>query len=147
MKIRFAKEADIEQIIDLCTAHAAYEKALYNKEGKAHLLLDYLFRQQEVLTCLVVLDQSDIVGYATCMKQFSTWEAEYYLYLDCLFLKEGIRGQGIGQQLMRKIKELAMQKKCSWIEWQTPSFNDKAIHFYKKIGARSASKERFFWRR
>ena len=145
MKIRHAQKGDIEQIIELCEAHAKYEKATYDKRGKASLLSDYLFNQNDVLDCLVVVENSEIVGYATFMKQFSTWNTGYYLYLDCLFLKASIRGKGIGEKMMTKIYEIAIQKKCSWIEWQTPDFNDGAINFYNKIGASSKSKERFYW--
>ena len=145
MEIRFAQKEDIEQIIELCEALAEYEKANYSKFGKAELLSNYLFGQDEILSCLVAVEQSRVVGYATFMKQFSTWEAKHYLYLDCLFLKPAIRGKGIGKKMMMKIKEIAAQKKCSWIEWQTPNFNDKAINFYHKIGAKSKLKERFFW--
>jgi len=145
MNIRFAKKEDIEQIVDLCEAHAHYEKATYSKHGKAALLLEYLFSQQEVVYCLVVEEQAHIVGYATFMKQFSTWSASHYLYLDCLFLADSTRGKGIGKQLMEKLQEIAIQKKCSSIEWQTPTFNESAIRFYDKLGAISKSKERFFW--
>jgi len=146
MEIRFAKKEDIEQIIQLCEAHVEYEKATYSKNGKADLLLDYLFHHEDTVNCLVVVEQAHIVGYATFMKQFSTWEAAYYLYLDCLFLDESVRRKGIGKQLMEQIKAIATQKNCSWMEWQTPIFNEKAIRFYQKIGAESKSKQRFFWK-
>lgn len=145
MKIRFAQKEDIEQIIELCKAHAKYEKANYSKVDKAELLFNYLFNQHDILSCLVVVKQSRVVGYATFMKQFSTWEAKYYLYLDCLFLRSEVRGKGIGKKMMLQIKEIAEQKKCSWIEWQTPIFNDKAIKFYHNLGAKSKLKTRFFW--
>lgn len=44
---------------------------------------------------------------------------------------------------MEKIKEYAKAENCTIIQWQTPSFNKKAIDFYRKIGGISKSKERF----
>ncbi len=145
MKIRPARKDDIPQIIGLCEAHAEYEQSAYNRAGKAELLFDYLFQQEEVVNCLVVVEQEVLVGYATFMKQFSTWNAAHYLYMDCLFLHESARGKGIGQQLMAKLKAIAAQKGCAWLEWQTPVFNKKAVRFYHKIGATSKSKIRFNW--
>ena len=145
MNIRFAKETDVNQIIVLCEAHAIFEKSDYNPNHKAELLSDELFRNSNGLQCLVVEQNNILIGYATFMKQFSTWDANYYIYLDCLFLSENARGNGIGFQMMCKIKEYAISQKCKLIQWQTPAFNENAILFYNKIGAKSNTKERFFW--
>ena len=145
MDIRCATPADIPQIVDLCREHAVYERAEFNPEGKASLLSGYLFGPHEVLKCLVAECNDSLVGYATFMKQFSTWDAAFYLYLDCLFLKEEVRGKGAGRQLMNKVKEYALEENCKLIQWQTPDFNTGAIQFYQKLGAVSKTKERFFW--
>ena len=78
------------------------------------------------------------------MKQFSTWDANFYIYLDCLYLKENTRGKGLGKMIMEKIKEYGKSNNCNIIQWQTPDFNKKAITFYNKIGGKSKSKERFY---
>jgi len=143
MKIRFAIREDIHQIVTLCRMHADHEKTNFDIINKDSLLSKHLFDDIS-LKCLVVEIASEIVGYATFMKQFSTWEADFYLYLDCLFLKEEMRGKGIGALLMDKIKDYAQAEGCTIIQWQTPDFNKKAIQFYQKIGATSKTKERFF---
>ncbi len=145
MIIRKAQLNDINQIIRLCKAHAAYEKATFNDNNKAELLTRYLFEKANGLQCLVVEEHQHLIGYATFIKQFSTWDADYYVYLDCLFLDDSVRGQGIGTQLMAMIKEYAVSEHCFTIQWQTPNFNTNAIRFYKKLGAQSLSKERFFF--
>ncbi|EWH09665.1 N-acetyltransferase GCN5 [Cellulophaga geojensis KL-A] len=145
MEIRFAEQKDLPQIIDLCKEHAEYEQADYERKNKSELLYKFLFGHNPCLKCLVVEQENLIVGYATFMKQFSTWETEFYIYLDCLFLKENTRGNGVGRLLMEKIKSYAKNQKCSIIQWQTPDFNKKAIDFYRKIGVISKSKERFIW--
>ena len=144
MEIRFAQKKDLVQIVDLCNEHAAYEKAKYDKSNKLELLSGAIFGQNPSLQCLVIEDNSLIIGYASFMKQFSTWDANLYIYLDCIFLKEAARGKGFGKLLMEKIKEYSKNENCSLIQWQTPFFNKKAIEFYLKIGAESKNKERFF---
>lgn len=146
MEIRFAEKKDLKAIIALCKAHAAYEKATFSGENKLELLENHLFSDESDLKCLVVEDCNEIVGYATFFKQFSTWEASYYLYLDCLFLNEQQRGKGVGKKLMELIKDYAISQACSIIQWQTPNFNEKAIQFYNSIGVKSKSKERFTWK-
>lgn len=146
MTIRFAEPQDVEQIMELCAAHAQYEKHTFDKKGKAASLFNYLFYYKDVVHCLVVVDNDRLVGYATFMKQFSTWESTFYLYLDCLFLEQCVRGKGMGQKIMEQVKRFAEREDCSWIEWQTPSFNTSAIRFYEKMGAYSKTKERFYWK-
>ena len=141
--IRFAQKKDMPQLVALCKRHAEYEKAEYDPKNKVELLSEFIFGQNPLLTCLVAEQENSIVGYATCMKQFSTWDADFYIYLDCLYLEENVRGQGMGTLLMKKIKQFAKMENCSVIQWQTPSDNQKAIDFYQKIGGFSKTKERF----
>ncbi|MGB0789314.1 MAG: GNAT family N-acetyltransferase [Marinirhabdus sp.] len=143
MTIRYAKKEDMPQIIPLCAAHAAYEKAAYDSTDKAAALSRFIFGETPAVTCLVVAQGKVIVGYATFMKQFSTWDAGPYLYLDCLFLKETVRGKGLGTRVMKKIMECAKLENCEMIQWQTPDFNTRAIDFYRKMGGVSKTKERF----
>ena len=143
--IRFVSPLDMNALIQLCVEHAAYEKADYDPYGKKEALSMRLFSPPPPLYCLVVEQNEVIIGYATYMKQFSTWDARYYLYLDCLYLNEKARGQGLGEQLMYRIKEEAQKLGLSEIQWQTPDFNEGAIRFYQRLGATNKNKERFFW--
>ena len=143
--IRWVKVLDMEQLLSLCQEHAEYEKAKFDPKNKLDLLSAHLFQSQNSIKCLVVEVDKEVVGYATFMKQFSTWDAGFYIYLDCLFLKEKRRGRGIGRKIMDQIRDYAQLEKCNTIQWQTPDFNTKAIEFYKRIGATSKAKERFFW--
>ena len=144
VKIRFAVPADIDTIVQLCEEHAAFEQAEYDPIGKTQKLHKSMFSTPQELYCLLVEIDNNVIGFATYMKQFSTWDAESYVYMDCLFLQEKGRSKGIGQKLVLRIAEEAKALKCSFLQWQTPSFNERAINFYKKIGAVSKSKERFF---
>lgn len=111
------------QVVSLCEEHAAFEKVAFNPEGKESLLSGYLFGTDEIFKSLVAELNNKIVGYATFMKQFSTWDAEFNIYLDCLFLKEEVRRKGLGKQIMNKVKEYATEENCKVIQWQTPDIN------------------------
>jgi len=145
MEIRLAQKKDLKAVIELCKAHARYEKANFVEQNKIEFLSKYFIENTNDLKCLVVDVNNEILGYATYFKQFSTWDASYYVYLDCLFLKDKVRGSGIGNQIMEHIKKYAKSENCRIIQWQTPNFNSKAINFYQKLGAKYKSKERFTW--
>ncbi len=145
MLIREANSGDLHQMMELCELHAEYEQSECSMEGKKDRLRNHLFGDHATTHCLVVAEAEKLQGYATFMKQFSTWDAEEYVYLDCLYLREEIRGKGVGRELMQRVKAFAEQEGCSHVQWQTPDFNENAIKFYKKLGATSKAKERFFW--
>ena len=143
-KIRWAKQRDLESLTKLCQLHANFEKSAYNPKGKIERLYKHIFSDNPSLYCLVVEKDNNLIGYATFMKQFSTWDADYYVYMDCLFLTEESRGLGIGENLIERIKEESSKLGCALIQWQTPDFNKRAMKFYKRIGAVGKSKERYF---
>lgn len=143
-KIRYAKPSDIHQIIDLCEAHAIYEKCEFSKENKPKQLADALFSKIPKVYCLVVESDNQLVGYAAYTIQYSTWDACEYIYMDCLYLKENARNRNIGEKLINKIQKEGKKLGCNLMQWQTPDFNIKAIKFYYRIGGISKKKERFF---
>lgn len=134
----------IENIIDLCAAHAAFEESEYSRAGKAERLSADLFGKNPKLYCLVAESNGLYVGYIVWMKQYSTWDAKEYLYMDCLYLDDKWRGYGIGEALVNEMKEYGRSQSIDLVQWQTPDFNVRAIKFYNRIGATSKSKERFF---
>lgn len=142
--LRFAQKKDLKEIIRLCELHANYEQSDYNPKQKKEQLSNYLFSDIPSLYCLVVEKDVELIGYATYMKQFSTWDASFYVYMDCLFLTENARGYGIGEKLMERIKQETKNLNCTLIQWQTPKFNTRAMKFYDRIGGNSKTKERYF---
>ncbi len=142
--IRDFQEGDITPLIELCRKHAAYEQAYYDAEGKDMLLKSALLSFPAPLHCWVVVVGGEVVGYATYTFDFSTWNARYYLHLDCIFLDEPFRGHGIGKDLMNRLLYVASERGCTNMQWQTPVFNEHAIRFYSRLGAQSLDKKRFF---
>ncbi|MEP1095160.1 MAG: GNAT family N-acetyltransferase [Cyclobacteriaceae bacterium] len=142
--IRNVCKSDIDQLIELCRQHAEYEKNDYDSNGKFIRLAALLFCDRPPLKCMVAEAEDGLIGYVTFMKQFSTWDAAYYVYMDCLFLNENARGKGIGKELMNEVVQYAKTEYCGEVQWHTPTFNTDAIRFYRNYGAFSKEKERFF---
>jgi len=141
--LRKIQKHEIKELINLCALHANYENASYDKTGKEEKLLLALFKEDSNITCLLAVENEKILAYATVIKEFSTWDAAYYLHMDCLYIKEAARGKGLGEKFMSKIKKHAKDLGCKHIEWQTPNDNLNAIKFYEKMGAKSKDKKRF----
>ena len=144
ISIDFIKENNVDQLIPLCGLHSEYERVSFDSKGKEEKLRQFLFKENPALFCLVAMKKKKIVGYASYMIQFSTWDACNYIYMDCLYLIDSCRGFGIGQLLFDRIKEESKKLDIKEIQWQTPNFNTRAIKFYNRTGGHSKSKERYF---
>ncbi len=143
--IRNIQREDLPTLLEFCQAHADLEQSPFDPKAKLERWSQCLFDPGLGIHCWMLEIEGQLIGYATFMRQFSTWDAHLYLYLDCLYLAENFRGQGFGAQVMQAIKDFAQKESYSIIQWQTPVFNQEAIAFYKGLGAASKPKERFFW--
>ncbi|MCR9155328.1 MAG: GNAT family N-acetyltransferase [Bacteroidetes bacterium] len=143
-QIRPIKSSDLPELIELCRLHAEFEKSDYKGDHKAEALAKHLFAESPSLYGLVIEGESKLLGYSTFMPQFATWDAEFYLYMDCLYIRAEARSKGIGEALIARIKMEAVSLNCKTIQWQTPAFNKRAMKFYERLGAYGKDKVRYF---
>ena len=141
--VRPCRYEDMSSLIVLFEKHAAHEGATFDPTGKLALLEQAIFDRPQKLNVWIVEKEQIVVGYYSYTFDFSTWDAQRFLYLDCLYLEAHCRGLGIGKQIFQCLINIAMQEKCVNIQWQTPFFNTDAIAFYSAIGAQSKQKARF----
>lgn len=141
--IRQAASKDLKALVALCAKHAEYEQAQYDSVGKEVLLESAIFADNPRLHAYVIDYLGYIAGYFTFTFDFSTWEAQTFLYLDCLYLEPEYRGLRIGEKIFERLCEIAEANNCIHIQWQTPAFNERAIKFYERIGAKGMDKKRF----
>ncbi|WP_328504488.1 GNAT family N-acetyltransferase [Streptomyces sp. NBC_00457] len=144
-RVRPAEPADLPRVAELAAQHAAYERATPPAPDLAARLAGLLFGTPAPrLRCLVAeLPGGELVGYATCAPEISTWEGSEYLHMDCLFLAPGHRGLGLGPLLMDAVVDEARQLGITEVQWQTPAWNEGAVRFYDRLGARAKEKLRY----
>jgi len=141
--IRPVRRGDLPALIEMCAEHAAYERAAFDPVGKAGRLAAALFSSPPRVYAWIAWGADRAVGYATASREFSTWSARDHLHLDCLFLRSAERGCGIGAMLLRTVVATARAQNLCELQWQTPDWNESAIGFYRRFGARAKSKLRF----
>jgi GNAT superfamily N-acetyltransferase len=83
------------------------------------------------------------IGYASMTQDVSTWTGKTYGHLDCIYLEETQRGQGVGRLLLAAVADHARWLGHAELQWQTPSWNSRAITFYRRLGAVGHAKQRF----
>jgi L-amino acid N-acyltransferase YncA len=142
-KIRLVQEADVDDLLVMMQEHADYEKAAFSAIGKKERLMHALFSKLPKLNCLVVEAGGRLAGFVSYTFDYSSWEAADFVHMDCLFLREYARGFGIGKDILNRLKEIASANQCINVQWQTPVYNLRGIHFYHKNNAESKEKLRF----
>jgi len=141
--IRMARRADLPQLVQLCAAHAVFEGGVVEGEGLHQRLEAALFGAGPQLWAWVLETCGRVQGYVTAFEGFSTWSGRAYLEMDCLFLKEDVRGAGHGRDLMDAVMVFARNHGFAEVQWQTPDWNAAAIGFYNRKGAQRRAKLRF----
>lgn len=102
------------------------------------------FATEAAMKCWVIECGDALLAYASCIPQQSTWLAEQYLYLDCLFVVESARDKGLGSMLMAEITRYARSIGCKTMQWQTPVSNEVGINFYDRLnGTKRTNKWRY----
>lgn len=146
-RVRHARPADLPYIAELAAEHAAYERALPPPANMAQRLEKLLFGRgapARLSVFVAELDDGELIGYASCAPEVSTWDGNEYLHMDCLFLRDGHRGLGVGPMLMDAVVGDARARGLDQVQWQTPPWNADAIRFYDRLGARAKEKRRYF---
>ncbi len=139
--IRDAPPEDAAALLQLIRDHAVYEQshAVLSVEALRHLL-----EMPKPPTSLIVAEEDGVlVGYAALTFDYSLWRGEEYGHLDCLFVRDGLRGRRIGERLLSGVKARARAAGARQLEWQTPDWNEGAVRFYRREGGTASLKMRF----
>jgi GNAT superfamily N-acetyltransferase len=137
--LRPAQKNDAGIILELIRALAVYERepdAVVATE--ADLLRDG-FPEQGAPKFYVILAEwkGAPVGFAFYFFNYSTWLGKPGLYLEDLFVKPEARGNGIGKALLRRLAQIALEENCYGMRWQVLDWNQPALDFYERLGARN----------
>ena len=141
-RIRQALPADAEALVQLIRELADYEHLLHEARPDVESLQKHLAGETHP-TCeaLVAEDTStgDIVGMALYFYNYSTFLTRWGIFLEDLFVQPAARGHGVGFALLKKLANIALSKGCERLDWNVLDWNELAIDFYNKLGAKPMS--------
>ena len=134
--IRSATENDVPVIFALIKELAEFEKLADQIKTSEDELRNTLFGKDRFVEILLAEFEQKVVGQALFFKNFSTFLGKPGIYLEDLYVKPDMRGKGIGKALLDKIISIAKERNYGRVEWSVLDWNEPAIDFYKKIGAK-----------
>lgn len=134
--IRSATIEDVAVILQLIRDLATYERASEEVTATEDQLRDVLFGERPAAEVRLVFENETPVGFALFFHNFSTWLGQPGLYLEDLFVKPEYRGKGYGRALLVDLAKIARERGCGRMEWAVLDWNEPAIEFYRKLGAK-----------
>lgn len=132
--IRSGNIEDIPEIYRLVRELAIYEKA----EEELSTTIEYFYQQFEAgLFKTIVADKGGglLAGMMVFFDAFSTWKGKM-LWLEDFVVEQSMRNRGIGRMLFDELIHYGTKHNYVLIKWEVLDWNEPAISFYKKIGAR-----------
>jgi GNAT superfamily N-acetyltransferase len=133
--IRRARPDEAGVVLSLVKELADYEKLLHEVEATEAMIADALFGENPRLFCDIAEWNGEVAGFAVWFINFSTFSGRSGIYLEDLFVKPALRGQGIGKALLSHLAKECVTNNWSRLQWSVLDWNAPSIAFYKSLGA------------
>ncbi len=133
--IRKGKPEDMLNVLALIQELADFEKESNAVELTVEDLKRDGFGAQPLFNTFVAEMDGDIVAMALFYPRYSTWKGPT-IHLEDLIVKKAYRGKNIGSALFKEVIQYGADQGVKRIEWVVLDWNDPAIDFYEKRGAK-----------
>ncbi len=135
LRIVPATPADVPLLLALIRELAEFEQLLQDVDATADGLHAALFGARPDCEAVVARVDGEPVGFALYFHNFSTFRARRGLYLEDLYVRPVMRGHGVGKALLLHLASIAVARGCARFEWSVLDWNQRAIDFYRSMGA------------
>ncbi|MGB5645781.1 N-acetyltransferase family protein [Muriicola sp.] len=133
--IRDAKAEDMPEVLKLIKELAHFEKEANAVDVSVEELVKDGFGANPLFHCFVGEVNGKIEGMALVYPRYSTWKGPV-LHLEDLIVAEPMRGSGLGSALLSSVVKYGHRMKTKRISWEVLDWNEPAISFYEKKGAK-----------
>lgn len=135
--LREATRDDVALIRAFVEELADYERLRHAVEATDERLAATLFGERPAAEVVIAEVGDAPAGFALFFPNYSTFRAQTGIYLEDLYVRPEFRGHGIGYGLLCHLARLAVERGCGRLDWEVLDWNEPAIDFYRRIGARS----------
>jgi ribosomal protein S18 acetylase RimI-like enzyme len=146
LAIRLAEESDLERVFgffkELTLLHlegfkGAMKLKPYQEERTAKKLTTFLGGgdQSGMLIAESGGDLQGVLGfYIESYGELANFDYDRYMEIDRIIVKDGARGAGLGERLVKAAEEIALRRGIRRIQLELAVFNKKAESFYDRLG-------------
>ncbi len=133
--IRPATIDDAELVFALINELAVYEKLEHEVVATLETSRESIFGPNSCTDVLIAELDGEPAGFAIFFATYSTFLGRKGIYLEDIYVREALRGQGIGKRLLAGVARVAVERQCGRLEWSVLDWNKPSIDFYDSLGA------------
>ena len=135
LTIRAVAEDDVEALFGLILELASYEKLGDEVRGSPEVLRRSLF-EEGTAEALLAERGGEAIGYAILCGTFSSFECKGGIWIEDIYVRPECRKGGVGRALFERVAGLALERGFPRVEWAALDWNELALGFYDRLGAR-----------
>jgi GNAT superfamily N-acetyltransferase len=135
LSIRRARSDEAALVLALVRELADYEKLSHEVVAAEAEIAEALFGKNPRLFCDIAEWNGEVAGFAAWFVNFSTFAGRHGIYLEDLFVRPALRGNGIGKALLMHLANECVTNGWSQLQWAVLDWNAPSIAFYKSLGA------------
>ena len=142
---RIADEDDLDVVAALFKAtNQHYWGAQEGAEAAARRAAEALLQDRSDCRAMLGWLDGKPVAYATFAVLYPGPTEHGVLFMKDLFVHGDQRGKGLGEEMMRRIAALAVERGCSRFDWTAETSNPRAIAFYDLLAAERVEEKVYF---
>ena len=134
--VRDSVRADVALILRFIGDLAVYEHLEHEVVATAADIERELFGPRPRVFCQIAEIDGRPAGFALWYYTFSTFQGRHGIWLEDLFVLPDMRGHGIGKALLADLAKRCVRENLGRLEWAVLDWNEPAIGFYQRMGAR-----------
>ncbi len=138
-RLRLATRDDIPLITKLIHELAEYEKLAHTCVADDASVGENLFGLHPAAEVVLAFVGEEPAGFALYFENYSTHLSRRGMHLEDLYVREHLRGRGIGKLLLAHLASVAVERGYGRMEWAVLRWNESAIRVYDAIGAEPLS--------
>ena len=134
--IRQAAAGDLPDVMRCIRGIAEYEGLSHEVVATEDGLRQTLFGDPPAAEVVLAYMREELAGFAVYFHNFSTFVGQRGMYLEDLFVFPQFRRKGLGRKLLAYVARAAVERDCGRFEWAALDWNESALSFYTRLGAR-----------
>ena len=133
--LRTAEPRDAMLVLDLVRELSVYERLSHEVDATSRHFEQALFGPNPRVFCELAEWDGEAAGFALWFYSFSSFRGRHGIYLEDVFVRPHLRGNGIGTALLRGLAQRCAAENLARLEWSVLDWNESALRFYRAIGA------------
>ena len=135
ISVKQISRVEVPALLELILELARFERLESGVEATVETLQDSLFGPQPAAGALLARGDGELAGYAIYFFTFSSFIGRPGIWLEDVYVRPQFRQGGIGRRLVEAVARVGVERNCGRYEWMVLNWNQKALNFYRDLGA------------